>query len=341
MIRTARTWGTVIGIALSLAVSSGAWAAVTLNGAGATFPQPIYNKWFYDFSKSTGIRVNYQGIGSGGGIKAIQSRTVDFAGSDAPLTNAELKTMPAPVVQIPTVGGAVALAYNLPGLRGNLALSSSVLAGIYMGQIRRWNDPAIKAINVGKPLPSTPITVVHRSDSSGTSFIFTSYLAAANSVWKSKVGAGKSVRWPTGEGAKGNPGVAGLVKNIPGAIGYMEHAYALQNRLPSAWLRNRAGKYVAPSLAGCTAAVSASLGALKVDNRAPIVNAAGATTYPICGLSYVICYQHQSDKAKGAALVKLLKWCMSTGQKSAPSLQYAPLPSSLITLNTGLIGRIK
>lgn len=328
-------------LALCTGLAGSALAAVTLNGAGATFPQPLYNKWFYDFHQQTGIRVNYQGIGSGGGIRAIQSQTVDFAGTDAPLTDAELKTMPGPVVQIPMVGGAVAIAYNLPGYNGSLALSPTALVGIYMGQIRKWDDPAIRATNPGRALPNRPITVVHRSDSSGTSFIFTGYLSAVSAVWKSKVGTGKSVKWPTGEGAKGNPGVAGLVKNIPGAIGYMEHAYALQNKLPTALLRNKAGKYVAPSLQSCTAAIQASIAALKRDNRVSIVNPSGATAYPICGLTYLIVYERQADKAKGQALVRLLNWCMTTGQASAPSLQYAPLPAELISMNKGLIARIK
>ena len=332
---------TLVAVALCVSFATGAWAAVTLNGAGATFPQPLYNKWFYDFNRQTGARVNYQGIGSGGGIKAIQSRTVDFAGSDAPMTNAELATMPAPVVQIPMVGGAVAIAYNLPGYRGGLALSPTALVGIYVGSIRRWDDPAIRATNPGKALPRTAITVVHRSDSSGTSFIFTGYLSSASSVWKSRVGTGKSVKWPTGEGAKGNPGVAGLVKNIPGAVGYMEHAFALQNRIPTAALRNKSGRFVQPSLAGVTASIQACLGALKHDNRVPIVNAGGARVYPICGLTYLIIYQRQADKAKGGTLVRMLNWCMSSGQKSAPSLQYAPLPGDLVGLNKGLIGRIK
>lgn len=309
----------------------GTASAQTLNGAGATFPQPLYEKWFYDFNKQTGIKINYQGIGSGGGTKAIMGGTVHFAGSDAPLSDAQLATMPKAVVQIPTVGGAVALAYNVAGLT-SLRLSPRTLAGIYLGVITHWNDSRLKTENPGVNLPNRKITVVRRSDSSGTSFLFTTYLSAVHPDWKARVGAGTSVKWPVGEGGKGNPGVAGLVKQIPGSIGYVELAYALQNKLPVASLRNKAGKYVAPTLQSSTACINGSVGKLQQDMRTPVVNGDGAGTYPIVGLTFILIEKQQSNRATGQALLKMMDYCLGEGQKSAPSLQYVPLPASLIAI---------
>lgn len=329
-------------VAFSLGLVSSALAQVTINGAGATFPQPLYNKWFYDFNAQTKIKVNYQGIGSGGGIKAIKSNTVAFAGSDAPLTDADLKTMPGTVLQIPTVGGAVAVAYNLQGLNKQLRLSPATLSGIFLGQIKNWNDPKLAAENPGANLPNRAITVVRRSDGSGTTHIFTTYMAAISPTWKTQVGAGKDVKWPVGEGGKGNPGVAGLIRNIPGAIGYCELSYATTNKLPVAQLKNRAGRYITPSLASTTACIRGSLRLLQKDIRADIVNPAGAEAYPIAGLTFIFVYAEQKDAATRDALVRLLNWCMTpTAQKSASALQYAPLPAELIAINKGLIAKIK
>lgn len=328
-----KLWAAALVLVVGLVAVGPAPAAVTLNGAGATFPEPLYNRWFYDFAQQTGIKVNYQGIGSGGGIKAIKAGTVNFAGSDAPLSDAELAAMPGPIVQIPTVGGAVALAYNLPTLNRGLKLSPATLAGIYLGQIKTWNAPQIAADNPGANLPNKAITVVHRSDGSGTTFLFTTYLSAVSSTWKQQVGAGKEVRWPCGEGGKGNPGVAGLVKTIPGAIGYCELVYAAQNRLYVAAVKNRGGRYITPSLASTTAAVKGALRVLKQDMRKPIVNPSGADAYPICGLTFVLAYKSQNDAAAGAAVVKLLNWTMSSpAQQTAAKWFYAPLPSELIAL---------
>lgn len=332
----------VVGLAVCMVLGlvSGAMAQVKLNGAGATFPEPVYNKWFYDFSKATGLQVNYQGIGSGGGIKAITAGTVDFAGSDAPLSDTELAKMPAPVLQIPTLGGAVALAHNLQGVGKRVQLSPSTIAGIFLGQITRWNDAKIVAENPGAKLPNKAITVVHRSDGSGTTFLFTSYLAAISPTWKSQVGAGKEVKWPCGEGGKGNPGVAGLVKQIPGSIGYVELVYAAQNRLPVCAVKNRGGRYIVPSAASATAAIKGALRQLKADNRASTVNSAGADAYPITGLTFVLVYKQ--PKANTASLVRLLKYCMSSSaQATAGAYQYAPLPADLIAVNNNLIGQIK
>jgi phosphate transport system substrate-binding protein len=313
---------------------------VTLNGAGATFPQPLYQKWFFNFHKSAGVQVNYQGIGSGGGLRAIQSGTVDFAGSDAPMTDAELRTLPAPVVQIPMVGGAVVVAYNLGGI-ANLRLSPATLAGIYLGQIKKWNDPKLKADNPTANLPATTVTVVHRSDGSGTSFLYTTYLAAVSPAWKSKVGAGKEVKWPCGVGGKGNPGVTGLVKQTPGAIGYMELAYATENGLPMAAIKNMAGKFISPSVEATTACINGSLSRLKQDVRSPVVNPDEANAYPIVGLTFAIVYKNQKDAGKGKALVNLLRWCLKDGQKSAGALKYAPLPPAVADISLNLVNSIK
>lgn len=332
---------TVVLITMAMAIGMAAAAgAVTLNGAGATFPQPLYEKWFHDFQQKTKHQVNYQGIGSGGGIKAISAGTVNFAGSDAPLTDAELKGLPRPIVQIPTVGGAVALACNISGVSG-LRLSPRTLAGIYLGYITKWNDARLKVENPGKTLPSRPITVVHRSDASGTTFIFTTYLTAVSPDWKSKVGADKSVKWPCGEGGKGNPGVAGLVKQIPGSIGYVELAYATQNRLATVSLRNQAGKYVAPSLQSSTACIAGALSKLKKDVRSPVVNGAGAGTYPIVGLTFILIEKTQKDASVNGALRQLMDYALGEGQKSAPSLQYVPLPAELIAICKAKMDAVK
>ncbi|MBC7289218.1 MAG: phosphate ABC transporter substrate-binding protein PstS, partial [Armatimonadetes bacterium] len=331
------------GLALALCVAGGwvhAQSTITLQGAGATFPAPLYTKWFFEYNKAhPNVRVNYQAIGSGAGIKAIRARTVDFAASDAPLSAAEAASMPGPVIQLPTVGGAVAIAYNLR-LEKQLRLTPEAVAGIFLGQITRWDDSKIRAANPGLNLPAKAITVVHRSDGSGTTYLFTQYLSAISPTWKSRVGVGKEVSWPCGQGAKGNPGVAGLVKQIEGAIGYVELAYAKQNKLPVALLRNRSGRFVGPSVTATTAAIQGALSRLEKDLTAPIVNPAGANAYPIAGLTFIIVYKQQPDAARGKALVELLKWMMGPGQKYAPALDYAPLPQALIEKNMSLIGQI-
>jgi phosphate transport system substrate-binding protein len=328
-------------LALALVLGLGiASAATTLQGAGATFPAPLYTKWFYDYNRANpSVRVNYQAIGSGGGIKAITAGTVNFGASDAPLSAGERAGMPAPVLEIPMIAGPVALAYNLP-IQG-LRLTPTTLAGIYLGQITRWNAPALRADNPTASLPNQAITVVHRSDGSGTTYLFTQYLASVNATWKAKVGVAKEVNWPVGQGGKGNPGVAGLVRQIRGAIGYMEVEYAYQNRLPLALLKNRAGKFVAPTIAATTAAIRGALGRLKKNLASPVVNASGASAYPIAGLTFIIVYTQQANAAQGQALIGLLKWCMGPGQREAPPLNYAPLPAELISINAGLIGQIR
>jgi phosphate transport system substrate-binding protein len=320
---------------------SSALGSVMLNGAGATFPQPLYNKWFYDFNKLTGVQVNYQGIGSGGGIKALKAGTVNFAGSDAPLSNSELASFP-PVVQIPTCGGPVAVAYSLHGLGKYVRLTPATLSAIFLGEITKWNDPRLVADNPGITLPNKSITVAHRSDGSGTTYLFTSYLAAVSPQWRSRVGAGKEVKWPVGEGGKGNPGVAGILKTVPGSIGYVEMTYALQNGLLMAPIKNRAGRFISPSVGAATAAIRGALRSLRADLRSSIVNPAGAEAYPICGLTFILAYKQQGDKTAGAELVRLLNWLMSpSAQQTAATYQYAPLPAEIIAINKQLINEIK
>lgn len=323
----------VLGVVLSATVG-GALAtapgvkAVELTGAGATFPYPLYSKWF---STYRGAQINYQAIGSGGGINQLKARTVDFGASDAPLTNAELRTMPAPIVQIPMTSGAVAVVYN--GLPKGLRLSGPVLADIFLGNITRWNDAKIASMNPGMRLPGRAISVARRSDGSGTSWIFTNYLKSVSPLWARQVGAGKSVAWPIGQGGKGNDGVAALVKQQPGSIGYVELAYAVQQGLPYAALRNRSGNYVMPSVAGVTAAAGASAKSIQRDIRTPIVNAPGAGSYPISGFSFILVYKDQADKTKGRAVTNFLSWGMNQGQSYARALYYAPLPLSVKRVN--------
>ena len=306
--------------------------AQQLNGAGATFPLAIYTKWFDLYQKQTGVRINYQGVGSGAGIKQLKSNTVDFAGSDAPLSNADLSAMPGRVVQIPTVAGSVAVAYNVRGLGAGLKLTGPVLSDIFAGKINKWNDAQIAALNAGTNLPNQGITVVHRSDGSGTTNIFTSYLSAVSGDWKAKIGAGKSVDWPVGLGGKGNDGVAALVKQTNGSIGYMELAFSAQNRLPVAAIRNKSGKYVTPSVATTTAAALAASKATAKDPRAPIFNQ-GGNAYPIAGYTFLMFYASKASTPNGQQLNKFLKWAMGSGQKYAGGLMYAPLPRPVVLSN--------
>ena len=318
--------------ALALAFAAPA-AAQGLTGAGATFPYPIYSKWFDAYKQKTGVEINYQSIGSGGGIQQVKAGTVDFGASDAALSNDRLKEMPRKVVHIPTVAGAVVLAYNLPGAPASLKLTPEIVIGIYIGRITTWNDKAIAAANPGVALPGVPILAIHRSDGSGTTNIFTTYLALVSSEWKELVGANTAISWPSGVGAKGNEGVAGMVRQTPGGIGYVELAYAKQNALPVARVHNRAGEFVEPTLASTTAAVGASAGALAKDVRAPIANAAAKDAYPIAGLTFLIVYQDMKDAARARTLANFIEWAMHDGQEMAAALDYARLPEGVIRVN--------
>jgi phosphate transport system substrate-binding protein len=305
--------------------TTSAGGTVSLNGAGATFPNPLYTKWISDYSAlpaGHGVKINYQSIGSGGGIKAISDQTVDFGATDAPLTDEEASKAPGKLLHIPTTLGAVVLTYNLDGIKTGLKLSPD---------IKSWDDPKIKADNAALPLPKKSISIVHRTDGSGTTEVFTQYLAQVSPDWKTKVGAGKSVKWPTGNGAKGNEGVTGNVSNTPGSIGYVELAYAAQNNLAVADLKNHAGKFVSPSLDAISAAAAAMGDKVPDDLRMSILDPDGDASYPISSFTYILLYAEQKDAAKGAALVNFLWWGIHDGQKAAPGLHYAPLPAAIVT----------
>jgi phosphate transport system substrate-binding protein len=281
---------------------------ISLNGAGATFPYPLYSKWIAEYNKQfPNIQINYQSIGSGGGIRQIIAGTVDFGATDAPMKADEAKQAPGKLLHIPTTIGAVVLCYNLPDVKETLKLSPEVLADIYLGKIKKWSDPKIAADNGGSKLPDKEIAVVYRTDGSGTTNVYTDYLSAVSAEWKDKVGAGKSVKWPVGLGAKGNEGVTGQLKTTPYTIGYTERAYATQNKLPMAELKNKSGKFVAPTTAAETA-------------------------YPIAGYTYLLVYADAKDGTKGEAIAKYLWWALHDGQKFAETLDYAPLPAKVVTL---------
>ncbi len=304
-----------------------------LTGAGATFPQPIYAKWIAEYAAKTGVKVNYQSIGSGGGIKQLSEQTVDFGASDAPMSDGDMaKAKGGPVYHIPMVVGVVAIAYNLPSVP-SLKLSGPVLADVYLGKITKWNDGRIAQLNPGVTLPASDILVVHRSEGSGTTFIFSDYLSTVSPAWQSGPGKGKELQWPVGLGAKGNEGVAGQIKQTPNSIGYVELAYVTQNKLAAAELENAAGKFVAPTAASATAAADAAVAKFpaNTDYGVSIVNSGGADTYPITSFTWLLVYQHMPDAAKAKKLGEFIKWSLTDGQKDAPSLDYAPLPAALAT----------
>jgi phosphate transport system substrate-binding protein len=302
-------------------------AQMLINGAGATFPYPLYSKWFDEYAKvDPSVRFNYQSIGSGGGQKQILAQTVDFGASDGPMSDENLAKAPGKILHLPTVAGAVVAIYNLPGAP-KLKLDGAVLAEIFMGKITRWNDKKIAGLNPDTKLPATDLVVVVRSDGSGTSYIFTDYLSSVSPAWEKAVGRNTSVKWPVGLAAKGNEGVAGQVKQLPGTIGYVELAYAHQNKLPFADLKNRAGKYVTASIESITAALAAAT--VPDDFRFSMVNAAGDTAYPIAGATWLLVYEQQKDSAKGKKMVEFLNWSITKGEGMAGSLDYAPLPEAL------------
>ncbi|MBP2683965.1 MAG: phosphate transporter substrate-binding protein PstS [Deltaproteobacteria bacterium] len=327
-----RFFGVLAGVLATLAAASFAPAAdpLVINGAGATFPYPLYSKWFYEYSNANpGVRFNYQSIGSGGGIKQITAGTVNFGATDAPMTDEEMRKTPGLILHIPTALGAVVPVYNLASVASGLKLTPDVLAGIYLGKITRWNDPQIAGLNVTVTLPNADIVVAHRSDGSGTTDIFTNYLTVVNAEWRAKVGRGKAVKWPVGIGGKGNEGVSGVVKQTPGAIGYVELAYAKQNRMKVASLRNRDGNFVAPTLEATSAAASGVAKSMPADFRVSLVDAPGKESWPISGVTWILVYQDQKDEARGRAMVRFLKWAIRDGQKMEAALDYAPLPTAV------------
>ncbi len=331
----------LLGCVCWFAAASSLQAQILINGAGSTFDYPAFSKWFEAYGKTdSNVRFNYQSIGSGGGQKLLLNQTVDFGASDAPMTDASMSGARGKILHLPVVAGGVAIIYNLPG-DPKLKLDGDTLANIYLGNITKWDDPKIAALNPGVSLPDLPVIVVHRSDGSGTTFIFTDYLSSVNRVWADTVGKNTSVKWPVGVGlgAKGSEGVAGQVKQLSGAIGYAELAYADQNKIPYADMKNAAGNFISPT----PDSVSAALATANIpdDFRFSMVNAPGDRSYPIAGASWVLVYQQPKDPDRGEKLVAFLKWAVTDGQKISATLDYAPLPDNVQQRELELLGTIK
>ena len=314
-----------------------------INGAGATFPYPIYSKWFSEYNKlHPNVQINYQSIGSGGGIRQLTNETVFFGASDGPMTNDQILAAPSRILHFPTVLGGVVPVYNLPGVNAEVHFTGKALAGIFLGKVTKWNDASIANANPGVNLPSMEITVVHRSDGSGTSYIFADYLAKVSPEWKKTVGVATSLNWPTGVGAKGNEGVSGLVKQTPGAIGYVELIYATQNNISYGSVQSMAGEFVRASVESVTNAASASSGKnMPADFRVSITNAPGANTYPISSFTWLLLYENAKDKTRSRAMVDFVRWALTDGQKFAPALGYAPLPAGVVALEMEALKRVR
>ncbi|HET7434234.1 MAG TPA: phosphate ABC transporter substrate-binding protein PstS [Thermoanaerobaculia bacterium] len=331
-------------LAAVLGVSANANAqTVQINGAGATFPYPIYSKWFSEYNKlHPNVEINYQSIGSGGGIRQLSAGTVFFGATDGPMTQEQILAAPSRILHLPTVLGGVVPVYEIPGVDKQLRFSGALLADIFLGKVTRWNDAAIRNLNPSVTLPNMEITVVHRSDGSGTSYIFCDYLAKVSRIWKKTVGVATSVNWPAGVGGKGNEGVAGLVKQTPGAIGYVELIYALQNMIDYGAVQNAAGQFVVASTDSVTAAAAAAGGAaMPKDFRVSITNAPGAGAYPISSFTWLLFYEAPRDKVRARTMVDFMKWALTDGQKYAKDLGYAPLPKEVVALELEALKRIK
>ena len=319
-----------IALFLCLALALPAFAQSTLNGAGATFPYPIYSKWFSEYHKAhSDVQVNYQSIGSGGGIRQVLAGTVDFGASDGPMTDEQLGQAKVKILHVPTVLGAVVPAYNIPGVTEEVKFTPEALAGIFLGKITSWNDKALTAANPGVNFPNQAIVVIHRSDGSGTSYIFTDYLSKVSADWKNGLGKGTSVKWPVGLGGKGNEGVAGMIRQMEGSIGYVELIYALQNKITYGSMKNPAGEFVKASLDSVTTA-AASVKSMPADFRVSITNAPGKGAYPISSFTWLLIPTKSQDPNKGKILTDLLNWCETDGQKLAADLSYAPLPDTVV-----------
>jgi phosphate transport system substrate-binding protein len=313
------------------ATNAGSPVKLVINGAGASFPNPLYSKWFAEYQKKhPNILINYQSIGSGGGIKQMIAQTVFFGATDGPMTDEQLKSAPGPILHFPTVLGGVVPIYTVPGISGQLKFTGQALSDIYLGKITKWNDPAIAKTNPGVSLPAADIAVVHRSDGSGTTYIFVDYLSKVSAAFKQKVGVATSVNWPVGVGSKGNEGVSGLVKQTPGAIGYVELIYALKNNISYGSVRNKSGAFVTAALQSVTAAAAGAVANMPEDFRVSITNADGADAYPISSFTWILLYQNPPDKQRSAAMVGFMKWALTDGQTFAPDLGYAPLPKPVV-----------
>ena len=313
-----------------------------INGAGATFPFPIYSKWFSEYGKvHPEVQINYQSIGSGGGIRQLIARTVFFGATDGPMTDEQLKSAPGPILHFPTVLGGVVPIYNVPGVAQPLHFSGTALADLYLGRITKWNDPALRKTNPGVNLPATDIAIVHRSDGSGTTYIFVDFLSKVSPAFKQKVGVATSVNWPVGVGAKGNEGVSGLVKQTPGAVGYVELIYATQNSISYGAVQNKAGQFIAASLDSVTAAAGAAAASMPDDFRVSVTNADGKGAYPIASFTWLLFYQNPNDKQSARAMVDFMKWALNDGQKFTGPLGYAPLPQPVVDKELQALQKIK
>jgi len=316
--------------------------AQQISGAGATFPFPIYSKWFSEYNKlHPNVQINYQSIGSGGGIRQLTAETVFFGATDGPMTKDQQLAAPGNILHLPAVLGAVVPVYHIDGVTAELKFTGQVLADIFLGKITKWNDPAITKLNPGVNLPGSDIVVVHRSDGSGTTYIWADYLGKVSPEWKKRVGINTALNWPVGLGGKGNEGVSGLVKQTPGSIGYVELIYALQNRIDYGSVQNMAGKFLRGTIDGVTAAAAAASNAMPADFRVSITNAPGEDAYPISSFTWLLFYENPKDKASARTMVEFVKWALTDGQKFAKDLGYAPLPDSVVKLEMEALKKIK
>ena len=330
------------GAVMALATGTAQAQTVQINGAGATFPYPIYSKWFDEYHKlHPEIEINYQSIGSGGGIRQLSSQTVFFGASDGPMTPDQMSAAPGKILHLPTVLGGVVPVYNLPEVNAELRFTGKLIADIILGKITKWNDGLIAALNPGVRLPATDITVAHRSDGSGTTYIFVDYLSKISPEFKSKVGVATSVNWPVGVGGKGNEGVAGLVKATPGSFGYVELIYALQNKISYGSVQNMEGEFVRSSLDSVTAAAAAASKVMPADFRVSITNAPGKGVYPISSFTWLLLYENPKDKQRAKIMVDFVKWALTEGERYAADLGYAPLPQDVVALELEALKRIK
>jgi phosphate transport system substrate-binding protein len=324
----------------SATAASGGGAQI--NGAGATFPNPIYSKWFSEYNKlHSGVRINYQSLGSGAGIRQLTSRTVFFGASDQPMKDEQLKAAPGSILHFPTVLGAVVPVYNLPGVTQPLKFTGPLLADIVLGKVKKWNDPAIVKYNAGVTLPSTDITFVHRSDGSGTTFIWADYLGKISPEFKKTVGVDASLKWPVGVGGKGNEGVAGMVQQTPGSLGYVELVYALQNKIAVGAVQNSTGAFVVPAVESVTAAAAGAAANMPPDFRVSITNAPGAGAYPIASFTWILLYEDPPEKGPAKTMQDFMRWALTDGQKMAPELGYASLPQQVVDLELKALERLK
>jgi phosphate transport system substrate-binding protein len=331
-----------LSLAVTVATAGPAAQGSIITGAGATFPNPIYQKWFSEYNKlHPEVQINYQSVGSGAGIRQLTSRTVFFGATDGPMTQDQLLAAPGKVLHFPTVLGAVVPVYNLPGVTQELKFTGAVLADIILGRVTRWNDPALAQLNPGANLPDSDITVVHRSDGSGTTYIFVDFLSKVSPDFKKTVGVATSVKWPVGVGGKGNEGVAGLVSQTPGSLGYVELVYALQNKIAYGSVQNSSGAYVRASVEAVTAAAAAAVSQMPEDFRVSITNPPGKDAYPIASFTWLLFYENAQDKAQARTMVAFMKWALTDGQQYATDLGYAPLPRGIVDLELKALSKIR